>query len=139
VAVLLDALVVRCLLLPAVLELIGPLTWRLPRWLDSLLPHINIEGANARSLPSGEDVDGEDRRCWSRRLQALEHEETGRAGPALTQRQRNSRRSSANNDVGPTAEKLRRTRPREAGRVEGPVWRGGPPLTPAGRPRCPRR
>ena len=44
VAVFLDALVVRCLLLPAVLELLGPVTWRLPRWLDARLPHINIEG-----------------------------------------------------------------------------------------------
>jgi RND superfamily putative drug exporter len=44
VAVLLDALVVRCVLLPAVLELLGPRTWRLPRWLDRALPHINIEG-----------------------------------------------------------------------------------------------
>lgn len=61
VAVLLDALVVRCLMLPAVLELIGPLTWRLPRWLDSLLPHINIEGAKARSLPQGEDVGADER------------------------------------------------------------------------------
>ena len=30
-AVFLDALVVRCVLLPAVLELLGPVTWRLPR------------------------------------------------------------------------------------------------------------
>jgi putative drug exporter of the RND superfamily len=50
-AVLLDALVVRCVLLPAVLELLGPLTWRLPRWIDSRLPHINIEGSSARGLP----------------------------------------------------------------------------------------
>ena len=35
VAVFLDALVVRCMLLPATLELLGPLTWRLPRWLDA--------------------------------------------------------------------------------------------------------
>jgi len=49
VAVFLDALVVRCMLLPAVLELLGPVTWRLPRWLDRRLPHINIEGSTARS------------------------------------------------------------------------------------------
>jgi RND superfamily putative drug exporter len=61
VAVLLDALIVRCLLLPAVLELIGPLTWRLPHWLDSLLPHINIEGAKARSQAGGGDTDGGER------------------------------------------------------------------------------
>jgi RND superfamily putative drug exporter len=44
VAVFLDALVVRCMLLPASLELIGPLTWSLPGWLESRLPQINIEG-----------------------------------------------------------------------------------------------
>jgi uncharacterized membrane protein YdfJ with MMPL/SSD domain len=48
-AVFLDALVVRCVLLPAVLELLGPATWRLPAWLDARLPHINIEGTAARS------------------------------------------------------------------------------------------
>jgi RND superfamily putative drug exporter len=45
VAVFLDALVVRCMLLPAVLELLGPITWSLPRWLDARLPHIAIEGS----------------------------------------------------------------------------------------------
>jgi putative drug exporter of the RND superfamily len=43
-AVLLDALVVRCLLLPATLHLLGPVTWRLPAWLDRVLPRVNIEG-----------------------------------------------------------------------------------------------
>jgi RND superfamily putative drug exporter len=43
-AVFLDALVVRCVLLPAVLELLGPLTWRLPNALDRRLPRIAIEG-----------------------------------------------------------------------------------------------
>ena len=56
VAVFLDALVVRCLLLPAVLELLGPVTWRLPRWLDARLPHINIEGSTARSLPQDHEL-----------------------------------------------------------------------------------
>ncbi len=48
-AVFLDALVVRCVLLPAVLELLGPLTWRLPGWLDSRLPRIRIEGHAAEA------------------------------------------------------------------------------------------
>jgi putative drug exporter of the RND superfamily len=43
-AVLLDALVVRCLLLPATLHLLKTATWRLPRWLDRTLPRVNIEG-----------------------------------------------------------------------------------------------
>jgi len=43
-AVFLDALVIRCLLLPAVLTIVGARTWRTPAWLDRLLPRINIEG-----------------------------------------------------------------------------------------------
>ncbi|MGH2877392.1 MAG: MMPL family transporter, partial [Solirubrobacteraceae bacterium] len=46
-AVFLDALVVRCVLLPAVLELLGTLTWRLPHLLDRRLPRIRIEGSRA--------------------------------------------------------------------------------------------
>jgi RND superfamily putative drug exporter len=46
-AVFLDAVVVRCVLLPAVLELLGPATWWLPRSLDRRLPRIRIEGHEA--------------------------------------------------------------------------------------------
>jgi putative drug exporter of the RND superfamily len=53
-AVFLDALVVRCVLLPSVLELLGTATWRLPGWLDARLPHINIEGSTARALQGNE-------------------------------------------------------------------------------------
>jgi RND superfamily putative drug exporter len=53
-AVFLDALVVRCVLLPAVLKLLGAITWRLPRRLDALLPHFNIEGSAARALAEQE-------------------------------------------------------------------------------------
>jgi RND superfamily putative drug exporter len=45
VAVFLDAVVIRCVLLPAVLEVLGPLTWKLPTWLESRLPRIRIEGS----------------------------------------------------------------------------------------------
>jgi putative drug exporter of the RND superfamily len=57
VAVLLDALVVRCVLLPAALELLGPTTWRLPRWVNTRLPHTNIEGTPPRTLPEPEHAD----------------------------------------------------------------------------------
>jgi RND superfamily putative drug exporter len=50
-AVFLDALVVRCLLLPAVLHIIGPRTWQIPAALDRVLPRINIEGT---SLPAAD-------------------------------------------------------------------------------------
>ncbi|HEY2282321.1 MAG TPA: MMPL family transporter [Solirubrobacteraceae bacterium] len=43
-AVFLDALVVRCLLLPAVLHLVGERTWHIPGWLDRVLPKLNVEG-----------------------------------------------------------------------------------------------
>ncbi len=46
-AVFLDALVIRCVLLPAVLELLGRATWWLPRALDARLPRFNIEGSAA--------------------------------------------------------------------------------------------
>ncbi|MGO9882141.1 MAG: MMPL family transporter [Solirubrobacteraceae bacterium] len=42
-AVFLDALVVRMLLLPAVLQLLGPRTWWLPGWLARRLPRVAIE------------------------------------------------------------------------------------------------
>ncbi len=47
-AVFLDALIIRCVMLPAALEILGPTTWRLPHWLNAHLPRINIEGSQAR-------------------------------------------------------------------------------------------
>jgi len=46
-AVLLDALVVRMVLLPAVLQLLGRRTWALPRWLDRRLPRVAVEGGES--------------------------------------------------------------------------------------------
>jgi RND superfamily putative drug exporter len=43
-AVLLDATIVRMLLVPATMELLGDRNWWLPRWLDRLLPTIDVEG-----------------------------------------------------------------------------------------------
>ncbi|GAA0936337.1 MMPL family transporter [Kribbella koreensis] len=43
VAVLLDALLIRCVIVPAVLRLMGARAWWLPRWLDRLLPVIALE------------------------------------------------------------------------------------------------
>jgi RND superfamily putative drug exporter len=45
VAVILDATVVRCLLVPALMIMMGKLNWWMPRWLDRVVPHISIEGA----------------------------------------------------------------------------------------------
>jgi RND superfamily putative drug exporter len=43
-AVILDATVVRCLLVPARMASLGKANWYLPRWLGRVLPRINIEG-----------------------------------------------------------------------------------------------
>lgn len=44
VAVFLDATLVRLLLVPATMELLGTRNWWLPRWMDRILPRINVEG-----------------------------------------------------------------------------------------------
>ncbi|MEU3948803.1 MMPL family transporter [Streptomyces sp. NPDC029526] len=55
VSVLIDATVVRLLLVPAVMTLLGRHAWWTPRWLDRIMPHIDAEGedtpAPARTPP----------------------------------------------------------------------------------------
>ena len=45
-AVLLDAFVVRTVLVPAMMHLFGSANWWLPAWLDRLLPHLSVEPAD---------------------------------------------------------------------------------------------
>ncbi|MGR4854057.1 MMPL family transporter [Streptomyces sp. LARHCF252] len=54
VSVLIDATVVRLLMVPAVMTLLGRHAWWMPRWLDRVVPHIDAEGpqAGARSASS---------------------------------------------------------------------------------------
>ena len=47
-AVLLDVTLVRMLLVPATMELLGAKNWWIPRWLDRLLPKVNIETPHHR-------------------------------------------------------------------------------------------
>jgi RND superfamily putative drug exporter len=44
IAVFFDAFVVRMALIPALMHLLGEKAWYLPRWLDRLLPDIDVEG-----------------------------------------------------------------------------------------------
>ena len=48
VALLIDATLIRGVLLPATMELLGERNWYLPRWLE-WLPHLEVEGRDARS------------------------------------------------------------------------------------------
>ncbi|MER7922909.1 MMPL family transporter [Streptomyces sp. NPDC096057] len=52
VAVLFDAFVVRMALVPAVLALLGDKAWWLPKWLDRLLPRVDVEGAGLTAPPT---------------------------------------------------------------------------------------
>ncbi len=45
-AVFLDATIVRMLLVPATMELLGARNWWLPKWLDRRLPNLNVEGTH---------------------------------------------------------------------------------------------
>ena len=59
IAVFLDALVVRCVMLPAVLQLLGPTTWKLPKWLDARLPELNIEGSSPAHVAAARPLEPE--------------------------------------------------------------------------------
>lgn len=60
VAVFFDAFVVRMCLIPALMYLMGEKAWWLPKWLDKLLPNIDIEGANLqRTQPAFETLTDE--------------------------------------------------------------------------------
>ncbi len=45
VAILVDATIVRLFLVPATMELLGERNWWMPHWLDRILPHVTVEGA----------------------------------------------------------------------------------------------
>jgi RND superfamily putative drug exporter len=57
VAVILDATVVRCLLVPAIMILMGRWNWYMPKWLDRIVPHISIEGAEFFHQPDSDPPD----------------------------------------------------------------------------------
>ena len=49
-AVFLDATIVRMLLVPATMELLGDRNWWLPGWLGRILPNIDVEGHGPESV-----------------------------------------------------------------------------------------
>jgi len=51
VAVFIDATVVRMLLVPATMELLGDRNWWIPKWLDKVLPRIDVEGTHHVHVP----------------------------------------------------------------------------------------
>jgi len=52
VAIALDATLVRLILVPAVMKLLGDWSWWMPSWLDRLLPDFSFERGSPEPEPS---------------------------------------------------------------------------------------
>ncbi|MEV7421395.1 MULTISPECIES: MMPL family transporter [unclassified Streptomyces] len=59
IAVFFDAFVVRMAIVPAVLALLGKRAWWLPRWLDRLLPNVDVEGEALQKTLAGSSGAGD--------------------------------------------------------------------------------
>lgn len=57
-AIFVDATIVRIFLVPATMELLREANWWMPRWLDRLLPNINVEGPEQAHFPKGSVAGG---------------------------------------------------------------------------------
>ncbi len=53
-AVFIDAVIIRSVLVPAVMQLFGKSAWWLPDWLDRILPRLHVEPAEGDPAPTGE-------------------------------------------------------------------------------------
>ena len=59
VAIALDATLVRLILVPAAMQLMGQWNWWLPGWLDRILPHLSFESSRPGRLPPSVQPEGE--------------------------------------------------------------------------------
>ena len=48
-SILIDATIVRLLLVPSAMSILGSASWYMPRWLDRIIPHIDTEGSALRA------------------------------------------------------------------------------------------
>jgi RND superfamily putative drug exporter len=59
-AIFLDAFVLRTVLVPALMHVVGPANWWYPRWLNRITPHVSVEPADDDPAPGpGEEPEGE--------------------------------------------------------------------------------
>ena len=58
-AIFIDATLVRLVIVPSSMELLGDANWWLPGWLDRLLPHLDVEGHADDDPPEPDDAPGE--------------------------------------------------------------------------------
>jgi len=74
VAIAVDATVVRCLLVPSVMMILGRANWWFPRWLERITPKVGLESEDQLPELSPEMYD---------KVVADAHEKPGGAGPAF--------------------------------------------------------
>ena len=56
-AIFIDATLIRMVIVPSTMELLGDANWWLPGWLDRILPHLDVEGPTAE-VGSGHGDEG---------------------------------------------------------------------------------
>ena len=71
VAVAVDATIVRMILVPATMELLGSRNWWMPAWLDRILPRIEVEGHHPEADAAGLDDGDDDRPLGDREPQLV--------------------------------------------------------------------
>jgi RND superfamily putative drug exporter len=59
VAVLIDATLVRMVLVPSTMELLGDKNWWIPKWLNKILPKISVEGQHHIAPVPASELEGE--------------------------------------------------------------------------------
>jgi RND superfamily putative drug exporter len=55
-AIVIDAFIIRTVLVPSLMHLIGKANWWLPHWLDRIVPHLNVEARDIPAPPIAETV-----------------------------------------------------------------------------------
>ncbi|MFF5148012.1 MMPL family transporter [Streptomyces sp. NPDC013157] len=65
-AVFFDAFIVRMAIVPAVLALLGKKAWWLPKWLDRVLPNLDVEGAGLHTQGNDSGTDPDEERALAR-------------------------------------------------------------------------
>jgi RND superfamily putative drug exporter len=61
VAVLIDASIVRMILVPAIMTVLGPHAWWMPRWLEPVVPQLHLEGSDAAATAAAAQPAGDRR------------------------------------------------------------------------------
>ena len=55
VGVVVDAVLVRMTLTPAIMHLLGERAWWMPKWLDRVVPNVDVEGAGLTAQLADEE------------------------------------------------------------------------------------